>query len=157
MCRPNCVGLVLSHGLVSFPSALTSRGGSSRAETGQALSLTHFFTLSHYGLALSSLSKTNTKPCLSGLVEGGDMASLALSLPFDKHLVGYLFMFSVPIFISPLSTGFTTLLAPINSPSSSLCSLLVEFVFLGYYPLARGKRSQSWTTLVPGSAGSPAP
>ena len=114
--------------------------GSSRAETGQAFSLTHFFPLSHYGLELSSISKTNTKPCLSGLVEGGDLASLALSLPFDKHLVGPFYIYSQYLYcIHPVHYRFYNSLAPINAPSSSLCSLLVGFVFLGYSPLARGK------------------
>ena len=99
-------------------------GGSSRAETGQALSLTHFFTLSHYGLALSSLSKTNTKPCLPGLVEGGDLASLALSLPFDKHLVG--------LFIYVLSTYFyITLVQVLQLSSTNKFSLIILVYFIG--------------------------
>ena len=128
----------------------------SRAETGQALGLTHFFPLSHYGLELSSISKTNTKPCLSGLVEGGDLASLALSLPSDKHLVSPFYIFSVSFVFILSIVGFTTLLAPINAPCSSLSTLLVEFVFPWVLPLGQREETAVLDDLVPGSAGSPA-
>ena len=131
----------------------------SRTETGQAFSLTHVCTLSHYGLELFQAKAKQTPNHASrycrrwGFGFTGPISSLRQA-PGRSILS----IFSVSLLYSSLSIiGFTTLLAPINSPSSSLCSLLVEFVFLGYYPLARGKRSQSWTTLVPGSAGSPAP
>ena len=70
----------------------SSMGG--RAETGQALSSTHFFTLSHYGLELFELKQNKHQTMLPGIVEGGDLASLALSLPFDKHLVGPFYLYS---------------------------------------------------------------
>ena len=52
----------------------------SRAETGQAFGLTHFFTLSHYGLELFKLKQNKHQTMLPGFVAGGDLGQLAPSL-----------------------------------------------------------------------------